>query len=744
MGNKTFLLLVALLLLASAYAQVRTNFNNKERLNERGRYNKTYLAKAVFEIAPPDLTQALRRDRAEDSLSSKILNIAQPVEVNINVVELASWTQDATTAFGKFTLRAKGAKTLSINFSDFSLPAGAEMYIYNKEAEMITGPITAAENNAGKRWGSSIYKGDELTIEVKVPTSEKSNLSLRITNVAYGYKDMFVDKIAGFGQSGACNINLLCPQGAAWAAERNSVAWITSSDGGRLCSSAMLMNTCSTNIPYVLTANHCFQANQDVGGWRFQFQAWSATCTPSQNSDGILFNGSTLRANWNASDFCLVEMNQTPPANSGIHYAGWSRQTNAATNGVGIHHPQGDVMKISTYTTPLVREDNPARCNVNPVGWLQWVVQWNEGVTEGGSSGSPLFDQDHRVVGQLSGGPSSCSQAANCRLDMYGRFDNSWTGGGTNTTRLSNWLDPSNSGAMTTNTTNISNLISIRPADYGISGPTQFCVYSNYSISNLPQGATVQWQATPQGVVNINSPDSPQTTLTRITDGAITLTATVTSCGNAHPIILTQQLTIGNILSGSISNAGKTLPMNTVNSVSAGSSFVSFQWPGVTNITCVQSSNNPSVSQTGFIYYPSSKSFWFSLSSGQSISVRFSGNGCSSTVLANRIFTVGGYYAIAATPNPANANINVKISQIADANEKATNSLKISNTTGVTKFYLYNFNTGALVKQWSYPEIKILNYRLNLDGVKNGYYLLQMERDNKIATTKILVINKII
>ena len=42
-------------------------------------------------------------------------------------------------------------------------------------------------------------------------------------------------------------------------------------------------------------------------------------------------------------------------------------------------------MKISTYTTPLIRKDNPARCNVNPIGELQWVVQWNQGVTEGGS-----------------------------------------------------------------------------------------------------------------------------------------------------------------------------------------------------------------------------------------------------------------------------------------------------------------------------------------------------------------------
>jgi lysyl endopeptidase len=93
-------------------------------------------------------------------------------------------------------------------------------------------------------------------------------------------------------------------------------------------------------------------------------------------------------------------------------------------------------MKISTFTTPLLRADNSILCGINPIGDLQWIVNWNSGITEGGSSGSPLFDQNHRVVGQLGGGPSSCTATAACRQDAYGRFDNSWTGGGTNATEV--------------------------------------------------------------------------------------------------------------------------------------------------------------------------------------------------------------------------------------------------------------------------------------------------------------------
>ena len=550
MYKRLFLLFLIATSTYTINAQVKTNFNNPEKIDTKGKFKINYSA-AIFELAAPDLTNALAREIAEVKGGSKLFYIAEPVPVKIDVSQLASWVNVGKNSHGKFTLKSKGAKTLSINFSNFTLPKGTEMYIYNKDAEMITGVITDAENNETKVWGSSIYKGDEINIEVKLPVEEKEKLNLQITNVAYGYKNIFIEKVAGFGLSGACNINVLCPEGNNWVAERNSVVYIARSNGSALCSGAMLMNTCATNIPYVLTANHCFVGDGNVAGWRVHFQAWSATCTPNQNSDGILFNGSTLRANWDPSDFCLVQLNQTPPSNSGINYAGWSRATNASTSGVGIHHPSGDVMKISSYFTPLQRLDNTP-LTISGAGSLHWRVQWptnngqpngvpTSGVTEGGSSGSPLFDQNHRIVGQLAGGPSACV-TNNPKQDYYGRFDNSWTGGGTNATRLSNWLDPSNSGAITTNTTNVSTFF------YAIVGDNSFCTTSNnYTINNLPPGATVQWNATPQGIVTINSPNSPQTTITNNNNGEIiTLTAIISNlCGGEQITISKPNIIIG-------------------------------------------------------------------------------------------------------------------------------------------------------------------------------------------------------
>ncbi len=442
-----------------ARAQVTTNFNNDKVIDERGRFVKPFKAQVDFEIPAKNIDALLEKERkaAAATNEGKPFQFAEPVTVDLPIARSMQWNMDGEYAYGKYAIKAKGAFSTSINFDRFVLPKNTEMYVYNANGNMITGPVTEKENNDNKFWGSWAYKGEDLFIEIKTPAATIDELQLHANNIAYGYKEVYKSKVISFGASGACEINVICPLGTGWEAERNAVGLVLNDVGSSWCSGSLIMNTCGTDQPFFLTANHCF-TGQNVALWKFTFQAWSATCTPSANSTGITFNGSTLRAKHAPSDMCLVELNTKPASNSGLHYAGWTRSTTAATSGRAIHHPAGDVMKISSYTTPLVREDAPVRCATTAPGTLHWVVQWDQGVTEGGSSGSPLFDQNHRIVGQLAGGPSSCAQPPACRMDMYGRFDNSWTGGGTNATRLSNWLDPGGTGATTTNTTNISGL----------------------------------------------------------------------------------------------------------------------------------------------------------------------------------------------------------------------------------------------------------------------------------------------
>lgn len=516
-------------------AQVNTDFNNNVPITTEGKFNKARQSKIDLELPQLDITALHEKEKAAKAASdqTKPLQIAVPVSVDIDIANRMNWETDNESAYGKYSIRATGALSASINFDKFFLPDGAEMYVYNENGNMITGPVTQTENNKDGIWGSWAYKGEYLTIEIKIPIDAKDKLVLHTSNIAYGYKELYRIKVNDFGAAGGCHINVLCPLGNGWEAERNSVALILDGLGLRLCTGSMMMNTSCTSIPYFLTADHCFDGFP--GGWRFTFQAWSPTCTPSQNNNGVTFNGSTLRARNQASDFCLVELNNTPPANSNIHYAGWNRSSTPATNATGIHHPRGDVMKISRANNSVTRGTFfPAFPNQH------WRANWSAhdngtgtivtAVTEPTSSGSPLFDQNHRVIGQLSGGPSFCGAAAADLWDVYGSFDLSWTGAGTNSTRLSNWLDPTSNGATTTNTTNVSSLPPSVPT-LNISGSNTICTSETYTLTGLPAGMPVTWSVYPLSPNYVSlTPNGQSVTANYVSDGTFTLIATVNSC----------------------------------------------------------------------------------------------------------------------------------------------------------------------------------------------------------------------
>jgi hypothetical protein len=160
-------------------------------------------------------------------------------------------------------------------------------------------------------------------------------------------------------------------------------------------------------------------------------------------------SGAVLRSRRTPSDFCLVEITGglvggTVPLSYSPYFSGWDNSGVIPTSSVSIHHPSGDIKKISFDDAAPGISQGMGSTEANST----WTVEWDRNTTtEGGSSGSPLFDQNHRIIGQLWGGGASCSNLSS--PDYYGRVANSWNPASSNSTnQLKFWLDPNNAGAQ--------------------------------------------------------------------------------------------------------------------------------------------------------------------------------------------------------------------------------------------------------------------------------------------------------
>lgn len=265
-----------------------------------------------------------------------------------------------------------------------------------------------------------------------------------------------------FGDSQSCEVNINCPEGNNYQNEKNSVVRIDVKVGSAYfwCTGSLVNNTAYDYKPYILTAEHCaingsFASAQDFADWVFYFQYEGPHC-PNPNNEGTLANkhitGATLLARSNdnggdsGSDFILLELSSPVPASFNPFFAGWSRLNSAPTSGVAIHHPNGDIKKISTSTTTATSGVYPGSTASN----THWEIIWsatttNHGVTEGGSSGGPYFNENNLITGTLTGGYATCTQ--NSVKDFYGKFSYHWDqNGSTANRRLKDWLDPNNTG----------------------------------------------------------------------------------------------------------------------------------------------------------------------------------------------------------------------------------------------------------------------------------------------------------
>ncbi|MCW8997845.1 MAG: PKD domain-containing protein, partial [Kangiellaceae bacterium] len=441
---KTSVLSLALLT-SSAYATQFTSINELE-LADRP---ISQISKQVSTDIPMiranalDVSALLKEDklRAEQNLPFRF---AVPLEYEGNLKSLGKWEIGEEQAVYRLSLSASNAKSLSLGLKNLFLPKGTKLFFYNSDLSTVVGPYTHKSNKAHKELWTPVIEADLVTLEINVPVKLKEQLTFDFAQVNLGYRGI---KTHDMAKSGSCNIDVVCSQGDAWRNEIRSVAryTITNSQGTFLCTGSLVNNTSGNRRPLFLTANHCGINSQTDSSlviyWNYETSACGGTPDGQLNQ---FQNGTRYLASSAPSDFAIAELDENPNSSFNVHYAGWDAADVAPGSAVAIHHPSGDEKRISLENDPLTITNYSSNTEISNGTHLR-VSAWDEGTTEGGSSGSGLWNAAHRIVGTLHGGGASCD--ATTESDWYGRMAVHWEGGGTPNTQAKFWLDPSNSGA---------------------------------------------------------------------------------------------------------------------------------------------------------------------------------------------------------------------------------------------------------------------------------------------------------
>lgn len=458
---------------------------------------------AAWEYSQGISMQSLMSEDAEDAKAGMPLRGGVTVEVNQDFFQKASLVsvKDGVHIW-QYRLKAADAKALGVVFSTFWLPEAGELFVYSPDRSHVLGAIGSENNTEAQTLSTHILPGDELLLEYveKLASGAKTQALIRIGELIWVYKGASLLYGKDLGDSDPCQVNINCPEGNNWQTQKRGVARILFRVGTSWywCSGSLVNNTNQDGSPLFLTAEHCggTASAADRNVWQFYFNYERPGCPNTGTPPSNMLTGCLLRAMGplsGGSDFQLVSLNQTPPLAWNPYFNGWSRATAASASGVGIHHPSGDAKKISTYTSPLTSAApniGGSQMATNSAWRVIWVqTETNHGVTEGGSSGSPLFNPQGLIVGTLSGGSSSCTSPNS--PDYYGKFDYHWlSNGSTNATRLQPWLDPAG-----TNPTTLSG--------YDPNGSSTF---------NPPQNLTAQVSNQTNVVLNWQSPSSGQLT----------------------------------------------------------------------------------------------------------------------------------------------------------------------------------------------------------------------------------------
>ena len=403
-------------------------------------------SKAMPVITMPEFDLATDTVPVTKSCAKKF---AHKFNTDINIKEEGHKTSTSEYNIWRLGIKSEDATSLNLIFKNLQIPKGARLFIFTPNMEQKIGAFTSS-NNTPFDFATSPLDGDEVVVQYEEPKDAES-ASVEIKSVNHG----FLKLAPQFQTSEDCEME------AAWDTvhldQRQSCVQLII-NGEILCSGNMINNTRGDGTPYIITAGHCFLADNSDNTIDttkthstvvfFNHEAPSASWIISGNLQTSV-SGATTAAYRKNRDMMLIKLNSLPPVDYRPFYAGWNRESSITGPVYAFHHPQGDNKKISTdEATPSASSNTFDNMFLKDGHWR--VYRWDDGITEGGSSGCGLFDSNGLIVGNLSGGSTKISCTVRGE-DYFWRLNAAWDDATAQINNLSAKLDPDTTGATRVN-----------------------------------------------------------------------------------------------------------------------------------------------------------------------------------------------------------------------------------------------------------------------------------------------------
>ena len=389
-------------------------------------------------------TLLLREDEERRAKRLKEYRFAHMFTVGFHPFNSGTWNETGAGKVWRLGIHSKDAYSLYLVFNEFKLVPGVKIFVYNAGFTSIAGAFTSNNNNRFNKLAVTPIDGDAIIIEMDIPSGIDNFGKLSLGKVGHDYINEFgADKLksAKIGPSQDCEVDINCPTGQDWQKDKRAVCKLIV--GGELCTGTLINNVDTLKIPYLITAYHCIENDSAAQEGIFFFNYERVSCGGIvETSEQTLSGAELVSTTNNKLDFALLKLNEYPPLVYKPFFVGWDARPDQPTNGYCIHHPEGDVKKISVDNHPLIT-DNFGEGFDTMSHWK--VLRWDVGATEGGSSGSPIFNNQHRLFGTLTGGSANCTDPVN---DYYTKFSLSWDKYPDTVNQLKYWLDPGKRGNL--------------------------------------------------------------------------------------------------------------------------------------------------------------------------------------------------------------------------------------------------------------------------------------------------------